>query len=195
MELTQTRLAGLTFRATSPRYSDLHRTAEMSRRFPGRFNTAAVGAVYVSREPETAIEELRRRAARDGIALTDMHPRSIFVIDLHLHEVVDLTALGQLEAWGLTPQSLLSDDVGRCQEVAAVAARLGAEGIRWASATGAGQSLAVFVDSLLPGSHAEIARTFDLTREMLAAIDGGASLRAVIPSFGDIPLLPETVGK
>ena len=85
------RLAGLAFRATSPRYSDLHKTAAMSRLYPGRFNTPNVGAVYVSREPETAVEELRRRAARDGISLADMHPRSIFVLDLLLHEVVDLT--------------------------------------------------------------------------------------------------------
>jgi RES domain-containing protein len=99
VQLTQTRLVGLTFRATSPRYSDLHRTAAMSRKFPGRFNTASVGAVYVSREPETAIEELRRRAERDGVSLNDMHPRSIFVVDLYLHEVVDLTKAGQLEVW------------------------------------------------------------------------------------------------
>jgi RES domain-containing protein len=66
----------------------------MSRVYPGRFNTSDIGAVYVSREPETAIEELRRRAARDGVSLADMPPRSIFVIDLLLHEVVDLTAPG-----------------------------------------------------------------------------------------------------
>ena len=87
MQLTQTLLVGLTFRVTSPRYSDLRKTAGMSRLYPGRFNTAHVGAVYVSREPETAIEELRRRAARDGVSLADMHPRSIFVIDLLLHQV------------------------------------------------------------------------------------------------------------
>ncbi len=71
MQLTQTRLVGLTFRATSPRYSDLYKTAAMSWLFPGRFNTSEVGAVYVSREPETAIEELRRRAARDGVGRPD----------------------------------------------------------------------------------------------------------------------------
>ncbi len=110
----------------------------MSRTYPGRFNTPSVGAVYVSREPETALEELRRRAARDGVSLTDMHPRSIFLIDLHVHELVDLTAPGQLDAWGLTSEDLVSDDMTRCQEAAGVAARLGAEGIRWASATGSG---------------------------------------------------------
>lgn len=126
MPLTLTRLVGLAFRATSPRYSDLHKTAEMSCVHPGRFNTPEVGAVYVSREPETAIEELRRRAARDGVSLADMHPRSIFVPDLLLHNVVDLTAPGQLEAWGLTAGDLASDDMERCQEVAGIAIATGA---------------------------------------------------------------------
>lgn len=128
----------------------------MSRLYPGRFNTSNVGAVYVSREPETAIEELRRRAARDGISLSDMHPRSIFVLELLLHEVLDLTVPGHLETWGLTASDLLNDDMVRCREVVDAAARRGVEAIRWASATGAGQSLAVYVDQLHPGSHIEI---------------------------------------
>jgi RES domain-containing protein len=189
VQLTQTRLVGLTFRATSPRYSDLQKTAGMSRLYPGRFNTARVGAAYVSREPETAIEELRRRAARDGVSLADMHPRSIFVIDLLLHEVVDLTAPGQLEVWGLSARDLANDDMQRCQEVAGVAARLGAEAIRWSSATGAGQSLAVFVDQLRPGSHAEILRNIDLTHDLLGAVAGGASVTTLLPSLRDLPLL------
>jgi hypothetical protein len=166
----------------------------MSRLYPGRFNSADVGAVYVSREPETAIEELRRRAARDGVSLADMHPRSIFVIDLLLHEVIDLTAPGQLESWGLTRRDLLSDDMERCQEVADISARIGAEAIRWTSATGAGHSLAVFVDQLRPGSYAEIRKSFDLTREVLGGIAAGASVRTLIPALSDIPLLDQIGG-
>jgi hypothetical protein len=59
-----------------------------------------------------------------------MHPRSIFVIDLSLHEVIDLTASGQLESWGLTSRDLVSDDMERCHEVAGITARLGAEAMR-----------------------------------------------------------------
>jgi RES domain-containing protein len=189
VQLTQTRLVGLAFRATSPRHSDLHRTAAMSRVHPGRFNTAEVGAVYVSLEPDTAVEELRRRAARDGVSLADMHPRSLFLIELLLHEVVDLTAPGQLGAWGLTAQDLVSNDLQRCREVAGVAARLGAEAIRWPSATGAGQSVAVFIDQLRPGSHADVVRRFDLTHDALKAIDAGASVTALIPALKDTRLV------
>ena len=161
----------------------------MSRLYPGRFNTPNVGAVYVSREPETAIEELRRRAARDGISLADMHPRSVFVLDLLLHEVLDLTVPASLESWGLTASDLLNDDMVRCQEVAGIAARLGVEAIRWASATGAGQSFAVFLDQLRPGSHVEIRGRFDLGREMLDAISKGTALTTLLPALRDMPLL------
>lgn len=190
MRLTKTRLLGLAFRMTSPRYADLHRTAEMSRVHLGRFNTGSVGAVYMSREPDTAVEELRRRAARDGVSLGAMHPRAVFVVDLQLHEVVDLTKPGALDVWGLTREDLEAPDFARCQEVAAVAARLGAEAIRWPSSTGSGQSLAVFVESLQPGSRAEISRTFEITRAMLGALQSGASVTTLIPELATIPLLP-----
>jgi hypothetical protein len=38
------RLAGLAFRATSPHYSDLHKTAAMSRFYPWRFDSHGNGA-------------------------------------------------------------------------------------------------------------------------------------------------------
>jgi hypothetical protein len=117
-----------------------------------------------------------------------MHPLSIFVIELLLHEVVDLTTPGQLDAWGLTAQDLISGDLQRCQEVAGVAARLGAEAIRWPSATGAGQSVAVFIDQLRPGSHADAVRSFDLTHDALKAIAAGASVVALIPALKDTTL-------
>jgi hypothetical protein len=118
-----------------------------------------------------------------------MHPRSLFVIDLLLHEVVDLTTPVQLEAWGLTTADLIASNLDRCQEVSGVAARLGAEAIRWASATGVGQSFALFVDQLRPGSHAEIAKSFDLTSETLRAIAAGTSVATLITGLGDVPLL------
>lgn len=156
----------------------------MSRRFPGRFNTPDVGAVYVSRQPETALDEFVRRASRDGVSLTDMHPRSIFEVDLYLQEAVDLTAAGQLDVWGLTPEDLVSEDMTRCREVAAVAAEHGAEAIQWASASGAGESIAVFVENLRAGSHVEVVRTFDLTREMLRAIEQGTRVRGILSLVG-----------
>jgi RES domain-containing protein len=178
--MSLTGLRGLVFRVTSPRYRDLRRTAEMSRIHLGRFNTASIGAVYASAEPATAVEELRRRAARAGTSLTSMHPRSIFALRVDLHAVVDLTAPNALFAWGLSSSDLESDDLTKCQELATVAAQRGAEAVRWASATGRGQSLAIYVERLLPGSRAEIAHEFILSREMLAALDCGCRPRGAL---------------
>src|SRR5579872_4997248 len=95
------RLSGFTFRACSRGETDLARTADSTRRNPGRFNTPEVGAVYVSREPTTAVEELRRSTVRDGAALVDAHPCSMLIVDVRLHEVLDLTDPGQIEVWDL----------------------------------------------------------------------------------------------
>lgn len=185
-------LRGEVFRATSPRYRDLHRTAEITRRAEahGRFNTAELGAVYVSREPETACEELRRRLKRAGEDLERVHPRSIFVLDVHLHAVADVRTTEGLAAWGLTARDIDADEIDRCQEIAAVAARLGYEAVRWCSATGTGESLALYVDHLRPDSRVQIVDEFPLTREMLGELKRSTPVTALIPELLHYPLLP-----
>jgi RES domain-containing protein len=187
--LTDNPVVGLVFRITSPRYGDLSRTAQTSRSFPGRFNTASLGAVYASREPQTAIKELRRRAARDRVSLGDMHPRSIFGLDLALQAVVDLTTPEQLDAWGLTPNDLVDESMERCREVAEVAVEAGVEAIRWPSASGAGQSFAIFIERLRAGSHIKIETTIDVTRQMLAALERGESVLQLLPALANLPLV------
>jgi hypothetical protein len=76
---------------------------------------------------------------------------------------------------GLTARNLASEEMERCHEIAGIAARLGAEAIQWSSATGAGQSLGVFVDQRRPGSHAEILRSIDLSNEMLISVAAGVA--------------------
>lgn len=190
MALIFGKLAGLAFRITSPRYADLRRTAAMSRQFPGRFNSVALGVVYASREPQTAVDELRRRAARESVSLGDMHPRSILVLDLALQAVVDLSAPNQLQTWGLAPNDLVDDTMERCREVATIAAEQGAEAIRWPSATGAGQRLAIFMERLHSGSHVSVASSCDVTRDMLAALERGESVLDVVPALARWPLIP-----
>ena len=185
-------LSGVVFRATSPRYRDLHRTAAITRQpyALGRFNTPEFGAVYVSREPDTACEELRRRLQRAGENLEQVHPRSIFVLDIHLHQVADIRTVEDLAAWGLTPDDIRADEMTRCQEVAVVTVRLGYEAVRWRSATGTGESLALYVDRLRPGSRVQITDEFRLTREMLSALQRGTPVTALIPELSRPALLP-----
>jgi RES domain-containing protein len=185
-------LTGTVFRATSPRYRDLHRTAEITRRAEarGRFNTAEVGAVYVAREPDTACEELRRRLARAGETLERVHPRSVFVLDIHLRAVADIRTAEQLAAWGLTTADIGAAEMARCQEMASVAVQLGNEAVRWRSATGVGESLALYVDHLRPGSRIQIVGEHALTREMLHELQRGTPLTALLPELLRQPLLP-----
>jgi hypothetical protein len=117
-------------------------------------------------------------------------PRSIFPLELFLQSVVDLTTPERLEAWGLTPNDLVDASMKRCREVAAVAGQLGAEAIRWPSATGAGQSFAIFVDQLRRGSRVRIANSFEIMRPMLDALARGASITALLPEIAELPLIP-----
>lgn len=185
-------LTGAVFRATSPRYRDLHHTAEITRRAEaqGRFNAAEVGAVYVAREPDTACEELRRRLARAGETLERVHPRSVFVLDIHLRTVADIRTAEQLALWGLAVADIGADEMARCQEMASVAVRLGCEAVRWRSATGAGESLALYVDHLQPGSRIEIVAEHALTREMLREMQQGTPITVLIPELLRQSLLP-----
>lgn len=185
-------VSGVVFRATSPRYRDLHRTAEITRLewARGRFNTAEYGAVYVAREPDTACDELRRRLERSGESLERVHPRSVFALEIHLHAVADIRTVDGLTAWGLTPGDVHAGELDRCQEVASVAVRLGYEAMRWRSATGTGESLALYVDHLRPGSRVQVRAEHELTRDMLRALQQGARVTALIPEFSQYPLLP-----
>lgn len=179
-----TRISEVAFRAASPDDADLRTAGATSREEPGRFNTHAIAALYLSRDPETALRELQRTVDRKGCRLTDAEPCAIHVVRVRLHCVADLTTAEGMRAWGLTAADLANEDMRRCQAVAAEAVHAGAEAICWPSAAGAGQSLAVFVSSLAPHSDVEVATRIDLAREVLASIERGAPLGSLV----DLPV-------
>jgi RES domain-containing protein len=125
----------------------------------GRFNpTGEFGALYVSLDPETPFRELRRQAVKAGLDVLDFLPRTLFAADARLQRVLDL-ACADVPVEYCLPQPLLgSDDWTVCQDVARRARLVGYEAIRFPSATGAGENLAIFLDRLGPGSHIRIIR-------------------------------------
>jgi RES domain-containing protein len=128
------------------------RTAE-----PGRFHiTGEFGALYLALEAETALRELARRANRAGIQVRHLMPRDLLTVELRLAEVLDLNDEGVRAEWGLDVTAVTSNDFTACQEVAAAARRAGYEAIKYPSATGEGQNLALFHDRIHPGSSAVI---------------------------------------
>jgi hypothetical protein len=76
-QTSRTSLRGIAFHACSPDNIDLAATAASSREDPSWFNTATVGAVYVSREADTAMDELRAPPnARENHSATRIRARS-----------------------------------------------------------------------------------------------------------------------
>jgi RES domain-containing protein len=177
------RLSGVVFRADHPDHNDLERTVEASRQEPGRFNTSEFGAVYVSREAETAISELRRN--KEGLD----HPCALFVVSLSASTITDLSDPAERDRWKLSLEDLTSDDMSRCRQIAESAVREGIEAIIWPSATGSGRSLAVFAERLREGSHLEILHSFELSRTVMASVDAGVPISKLHPVLSTFPSL------
>ena len=183
------RLRGVAFRACSPDKTDLVKTAAATREDPGRFNTERFGAVYLSREPDTAIAEVRRMVAREGKSLVDAHPCAILAVTVDVDNIVDLTTPVARAAWGLSLDDLQSDDMDRCREAAAHIARAGASGVRWPSAAANGQSLALYIDQLSEPARVAISNTYALSCEMLHAIERGTSATQLVSALAELPVL------
>jgi hypothetical protein len=118
--------------------------------------------VYLALERKTALRELARRAERAGIPVRQLMPRDILTVELRLAKVLDLTNGDVRAEWGLDAGAVTSNDLTACQEVAAAARRAGYEAIRYASATGEGENLALFYDRIHPGSSAVVAERSEL---------------------------------
>ena len=110
-----------------------------------------------------------------------MHPRTVFVLSGRLQRVIALTTEPARRAWGITDTDLSSEDFARCQEVATTAAGQGVEALRWPSATGTGESVAVFWDNRQPGTHINLVEEYLLEWEWLEAIAGGTPLTTFLP--------------
>lgn len=155
--------------------------------------------MYLSREPDTAAAEALRRFARDAQVLggsnratqfDQLAPRSIFVVRVQLRDVVALTTQSAFDAWGLTADSLSADDFTRCQEVATLAAQRGAEGVRWPSATGSGESVAIFWERVQAASHVNLVEELPVNRAWFDAIADGTPVSHVLPELKRYSLYP-----
>lgn len=125
----------------------------------GRFNPAGeFGALYVSLDPETPFRELRRQAERAGLQVLDLLPRTLFAAEARLQKVLDLACNEPPVAYRIADEKLRSEDWRACHEVARRARKAGYEAIRFPSATGMGENMAIFLDRLAPDSYIRILR-------------------------------------
>lgn len=156
--------SGAVYRQAPPRYAEITtRTLLASLGIGGRFNPAGeFGALYVSLDPDTPFRELRRQAMKAGLEVLDFLPRTLFAAETRLQRVLDLACADVPVDYRIPPDALRSDDWAACQNVARRARRAGYEAIRFPSATGAGENMAIFVDRLSPGSFIRIVREAEL---------------------------------
>ena len=126
-----------------------------------RFNMEGeFGAVYMSLDPKTPIRELERTYRRHaGTARPEdiSADRILITLDVRLARVADLRDPDVCATWGIGPDEITSDDIGPCQQVARQIRRTH-EALRYRSATGAGENLALFYDRLLGESSVSLLR-------------------------------------
>ncbi|HEX2081008.1 MAG TPA: RES domain-containing protein [Longimicrobium sp.] len=105
---------------------------------------------------------MRRQASKAGLDVLAFLPRTLFAMEARLQRVLNLTCPGVVAAYGLTDALLAADDWRACQDAARRAREEGYEAVRFPSATGSGENLAVFLDRLLNGSFIRILREQEL---------------------------------
>jgi len=127
----------------------------------GRWNPPeSFATLYLAVNEETAIEEFRRMARRNGRTPKDFVPRRLYCFHLELEAIVDLTG-GQALPQALHGLDFRGDDLTLTQAIGEAAQYLGREAIKAPSAAGNGDVLAVFMDRLRPDSIVE-ARDFEV---------------------------------
>ncbi len=146
------------FRHCAPDHKDLWSTLEHNKRWGGRYNPPhEFGALYVSCEEATAIEELDRRARSQGVPRSHLLPRLLLTLHLKVQKVLDLTDAAVRQAWGVTLEEITQeDDYARCHEIARVAREGGYEAIRYPAYTTGHDNYAIFLDMLQLGSELSI---------------------------------------
>ncbi|CAN5647208.1 hypothetical protein BH23GEM7_BH23GEM7_11310 [soil metagenome] len=159
---------GLAYRQCHPDHADLEATLRASQSFSFRFNREnEFGALYVALDRATAVADLVRRARLSSTPVQAYAPRVLLTLRVELRKVLDLTDPAIRRQWDIALEDLQADDYLRCQEVAQVARRQGYEAIRYPSATGEGENLAIFLDRLQPESEVTIQEQEELPLDSL----------------------------
>lgn len=94
-------------------------------------------------------------------------PRVLLTVELRLNLVVDLTGAIARGWRGLDLTTVVSDTFAPCQEFASLVRQIGYEAIRYPSATGEGENLAVFYDRLQAASSAVVINRKTIDSESL----------------------------
>jgi RES domain-containing protein len=118
-----------------------------------RWNPAGVPAIYFSTERDGAIAE-----GDHAMAIQPFRPsarRTLYLVELTLGHVVDLSAPSTLSTVDLTPEDIADDDLTACQEVGAAVEWLGNDGLLVPSARSVATNLVVYPNKRAPDAISE----------------------------------------
>lgn len=104
--------------------------------------------LYICQSRPCAVAELKRLGERQAVGVEGLLPRTLFLYEIALDRVLDLTDDSVRAQVGLGVDVLTGPDWTACQELGLAAHALGARGINSPSATGVGDVLAVFVQNM-----------------------------------------------
>lgn len=140
---SRTDFSGDAWRHVAPRRLPL--SSDGARLNGGRFNPPdSFGALYLCTSRACAVNECRRLADRNALALDAILPRYLYRIEVECDLVLDLTNEAVRAAAGVTLGQLLDADWSVCQELGGIVHSLGLKGIRSPSATGTDDVLSLF---------------------------------------------------
>ncbi|MCZ2807600.1 RES family NAD+ phosphorylase [Modestobacter sp. VKM Ac-2983] len=103
--------------------------------------------IYLGRPVSSVTAEAYRHLVEEyGIPAESVQPRRLYTVTVDVAQVLDLTDTDNLATVGLTEDDLRSpvDDYEACQRVAAAAHQLEIQAVLAPSATGLGETLAIF---------------------------------------------------
>jgi RES domain-containing protein len=124
-----------------------------------RFNVLGeFGAIYLSLDRETPVRELERTYRKLAATANPEDisvPRILMTLEMSLARVADLRDPDECEEWGITPAAVTGDDLAPCQ-AAARDIRRTHEALRWNSAAGSGENIALFFDRMWPESSVKL---------------------------------------
>ncbi len=124
-------------------------SGEGARRLGGRFNPpSSFPVLYLCSTRMCASSELKRQAERQGIALSQLLPRELWVVRARLRSVLDLTRDANLQTLGVSSQDLVRDNHRFTQDLGLAAHGLRFQAIRTPSATGIGDVFALLLDHI-----------------------------------------------
>jgi len=153
-------LRRVAFRHTSPGRDPLSGIG--AQRFGGRWNRpGGSAAIYLADSVQTCVAEFRRTADGQGRGAASLLPRELHRIALDGIEVVDLAAVGTLEAAGISAEDIAGSDWAKCQQRGEAVAVAGHPGLRAPSATGLGHVIVLF-EARVPSTRVRVVTTEQL---------------------------------